>query len=340
MAGGGSTPSNTTQTTKTELPAWMEGASTDQYNQAKELAAKPYEAYSGDRIAGRTPDQVAAADAIRNMQGQTGAALGSLGGTVAAQIGGYRPDMVTPRTLAGTDLQPYMNPFTGEVEANSLRALEGTRQNSQNQIGDAFMSSKAFGGSRQALQSAVTDAQFGQQAGDLSAKLREANYNQAVAGATGDITRDLTGQQLNQRAGLDAAGINLAGYKTAGDLYGQAQKSNIADIGLLDTSGGAQQQMDQAGLDLKYQDYLEKAGYDRSQIDWLHQLLASSPGSQTTSINATGMAGGSKGSPAMGALGGALSGAASGAMIGGPAAPYTAAAGAVVGGVLGGLSSR
>lgn len=340
MAGGGSSPSNTTQTTKTELPAWMEGASTDQYAKAKEIAAKPYEGYGGSRIAGQNADQLQATQAIRDMQGQTGAALGSLGDAVGSQIGGYRADMVTPQTLAGTNLQPYMNPFTGEVETNALRALEGERRNSQNQIGDAFLSSKAFGGSRQALQSAVTDAQFGQQAGDLSSKLRMANFSQAQQAATGDITRDMTAQQLNQRAGLDAGQLNLAGYKTAGDLYGQAQKSNLADIGLLDTSGGQQQQMQQAGLDLQYQDWLEKQGYDRQQLEWLHQMLASSPGSQTTVVNSTGTPGGSKANPAMGALGGALSGASAGAMIGGPAAPYTAAAGAVVGGLLGGLGSR
>jgi hypothetical protein len=337
---GGSTPSNTTQTSKTELPAWMSGASENQFGWAKEVADRPYQAYDGQRIAGQSNDQLQAAQSIRDNYGETGAALGSLGDAVAGQVGGYQAQTVTPKTLAGTDLQPYMNPFTGEVETNALRALEGTRQNSQNQIGDAFLSSKAFGGSRQALQSAVTDAQFGQQAGDLSAKLRQANFAQAQQAATGDIGRDLTAQQLNQRAGLDAGQLNLAGYKTAGDLYGQRQKSDIADIGLLDNAGGQQQQMQQTGLDQKYADWLEAQGYDKSQIEWLHQLLVSSPGSQTTSINATGMAGGSRGSPAMGALGGALSGASAGAMIGGPAAPYTAAGGAVIGGILGGLGSR
>lgn len=331
-SGGGG---NTTQTTKTELPAWLEKAGEDNYHKSEEIARQPYQAYNGQRIAGQSPEQQQVGAQITGMQGDTSAALGSLGSTITSQIGGYNPQQVNAQRLGGMDLSQYMNPFTGEVETNALRALESTRQGAQNQIGDAFQSSKAFGGSRQALQSAVTDAQFGQQAGDLSAKLRQANFAQAQQAATGDITRDMTAQQLNQAAGLQGAGLNLQGYQAAADLVDRGHRADIADIGLLDTYGGQQQQMAQGGLDLKYQDFLEKQGYDKSQIEWLHQMLASSPGSQTTTV--TGNAGGSKGNMALGILGGAASGASAGSMI---APGYGTAIGAVAGGVLGGLGSR
>ena len=139
-----------------------------------------------------------------------------------------------------------------------------------------------------------------------------------------------------RQAGLQGAQIGLTGLKQAGDLYTSGQRSDIADVGLLDTLGQQEQQRNQAGLDLQYQDWLEKQGYDKQQIEWMGQMLASSPGSQTTTVNTTGSAGGSKGSAAMGVLGGALSGAAAGSVI----PVWGTAVGAVAGGLLGGLSSR
>jgi phage tail tape-measure protein len=79
---------------------------------------------------------------------------------------------------------------------------------------------------------------------------------------------------------------------------------------------------------------LEQQGYPKQQIEWLQQMIAGQPGSQTTSQTGTFAKGG--GNAAMGALGGALSGAAAGSVV----PVYGTAIGAVAGGILGGLSSR
>jgi hypothetical protein len=341
MPSGGSSGSTST---KVELPAWIESAGAANLGAAQNYVANtPYQAYDGQRVADRNADQNAAGDAIRGMQGQTGNLLAGLGGQaqqLASSSNPYTAQQITPQTLAGTDLQPYMNPFTGEVEANALKSLESSRQGAQSQLQDQFLSSKAFGGSRQALQSAVTDSLAAQKAGDLSSQLRQANFTQAQAAATGDITRNLQGQQYNQAANLQAGLANqqdlynrqTTGLKMAGDLYGSAQKSNIADVGLLDTLGQGEQAQTQAGLDVNYQNFLEKQGYTKQQIEWMGQMIGSSPGSQTTTQTSTRPGG----NAAVGALGGALSGAAAGSVV----PVYGTAVGAVVGGVLGGLSSR
>jgi hypothetical protein len=341
MSGGGSSGSTST---KVELPAWIEQAGAANLGAAQNYVANtPYQAYDGQRVADRNADQTAAGDAIRGMQGQTGSLLQGLGGQaqqLANSSNPYTAQQITPQTLAGTDLQPYMNPFTGEVEANALKSLESSRQGAQSQLQDQFLSSKAFGGSRQALQSAVTDSLAAQKAGDLSSQLRQANFSQAQAAATGDITRNMQGQQYNQAANLQAGLANqqdlynrqTTGLKMAGDLYGSAQKSNIADVGLLDTLGQGEQAQTQAGLDVNYQNFLEKQGYTKQQIEWMGQMIGSSPGSQTTTQTSTRPGG----NAAVGALGGALSGAAAGSVV----PVYGTAVGAVVGGVLGGLSSR
>lgn len=334
--GGGSGSSNTSQTTKVQLPAWLESASEANFARARNLAeTETYQPYTGERVAGTSPDQDTAAAQIRAMQGQTGGALQGLG-DASAQFGNWQPMQVSAQQLAGMDLSPYMNPYTGEVEANALKALESSRLQAQSGLEDRFLSSKAFGGSRQALQSAVTDAQTAQKAAETSAQLRQANFNQAQQAAVGDITRGMTAQQLNQAAGLSGAKLNLDALQQAGGLYGLGQKSNIADIGLLDTLGQQDQARQQAQLDIQYQNWLEEQGYDKSQIEWMGQMLAASPGSQTTTVNTTGNTGGSKASPAMGALGGAMTGASTGAVFG----PIGAGVGAIAGGLLGGLSSR
>jgi hypothetical protein len=52
MGGGGGQPKNTTSTTKTELPAWLNYAYTDFLGQTNAANAKPYESYGGQLNAG------------------------------------------------------------------------------------------------------------------------------------------------------------------------------------------------------------------------------------------------------------------------------------------------
>lgn len=89
MGGGGSK----TQTTEVKLPAWVENASLQNYQFAQQVAAQPYQAYTGQTVAGFSPDQMAAMDYARNnvgaYQGAYDAGLG-----YANEAAAYQPDQV------------------------------------------------------------------------------------------------------------------------------------------------------------------------------------------------------------------------------------------------------
>ena len=108
---------------------------------------------------------------------------------------------VDPQTLsAGADLSKYMNPYTQDVIDKTLPIMQQQLALSQNGQANAASAAGAFGGSRQAIQQGVTQAQGAQNMAQMAAQLNQATYGQAVQGAEHDIGNNLTSQQNNQAA--------------------------------------------------------------------------------------------------------------------------------------------
>ena len=68
---GSSSPQTTTTVNKTELPAWLNEASQKNLSIADSIAARPYQAYGGNTVAGFAPDTMAAWDYARSGVGAT-----------------------------------------------------------------------------------------------------------------------------------------------------------------------------------------------------------------------------------------------------------------------------
>ena len=79
----------------------------------------------------------------------------------------------------------------------------------QNQQQNAANSANAFGGSRQAIQQGVTQAQGAQNMAQMAAQLNQANFAQAQTGAQGDIANNLQAQLANQAAQQNQGNLNL-----------------------------------------------------------------------------------------------------------------------------------
>ena len=236
--GGGSKQS---QVSTVQLPAWVENASLQNYNFAQNVAAQPYQAYTGQTVAGFSPDQMAAMDYARNnvgaYQGAYDAGLGyanesaayqpdqvaapfldygySPGQIQQAQVNygyqpqqvnyGYQPDRIRGAQFSDADVSGYMNPYLNEVEANAIRNLQGATQLAVNKIGDQAAAAKAYGGSRQGISEGVAIAEGTKQAGELSAKLRADAYDKALQQITADQNRALQADMANQQTGLTAS---------------------------------------------------------------------------------------------------------------------------------------
>jgi hypothetical protein len=272
--GGSSQPAQTQQTSKVELPAWVNEASQENWQMAKDVAGRPLQQYQGDRVADTSKFTNQAYDLMQQylgstqglnakaegsydtaqsylgqagdmykstapVIGQAGAAFDKVGSTLDKASPLYDEAAGVYRGTTGNlDIQPFLNPYTNEVEqraiGNANTALDQrlAGQRSQAQLAGGF------GGSRFGVQQGVTEAEGARGIGDLSAALRK----QGIDYATSTAIADRAGKQAGA-AGLlgTAAGIGnqAAGYGQQGAGYlGQAGAIGNAAAGLANTAAG------------------------------------------------------------------------------------------------------
>lgn len=355
---GGGTPSNTTTTTKTELPPWLAAAAQRNIASAEELGNRPYQPYTGGMWANLTPQQQAAVGMaeqgsgyqpyIQGAANQLGTATGIATNVANAQAPQTTASLATAGQVAGQDLNPYMNPYTQSVIDKSLQGIDRTRQGALTGNQAAATAAGAFGGSRHGVVDALTNEAALRQSGELAANLNSANFNQAQQALIGDINRSTQNSQFNagqqQAAGALNANLSSAQLDRAlgaansigqfGQGYGQlgALQSGLygADYNRLLGIGNQLQDDTQFALDKQYEAYLRAQQYPIDMLNLRVGATAQTPygtnQSQTSPLYRNRTAG---------ALGGAASGAAAGATIGSVVPGIGTAVGAVAGGLLG-----
>jgi hypothetical protein len=242
MSSGGKVKTRTQDTT----PQYIRDQNIANIALANQIAAKPYTAYAGQRIANLNPFQQQAADAAGAL-GQSGQGLAQRGFNLLGGIGS-----------AADRISAYQNPFTNEVIDRSMSDLERQRQITGTADSAKAVAAKAFGGSRQAVQNALTNEAYARQAGDMSANLRYQGFNTALGAAQQDV---------QQQQGL-AQALQAAGYGALGQA-GQA--------------GDFLRGFNQQGLDQAYGDFLDKENYDLKRLGILQSAVQNAPFQTSTS---------------------------------------------------------
>lgn len=313
MAGGGGTP---TQVTKSEIPSWIQQPIQENIQLAGQLAARPYEAYQGQTVAGFSPMQQAAQQYATQGVGYSLPAYAQAQ-QVAAQETGYQ----APQFL-GSDISGYMSPYTQNVIDVAQQQLQRQTQQQLQNIGQQARAARAFGGSRQGLQEGVLRAEAARSAGELAANLQNQAFQQATALQQADFARQqaASGQRLGAAQQLAALG---AGGQAA---IGQ-------DVSLLAGLGSQQQALQQAQLQDQYRRWQEAQQYP---LQMLALRQAAIPGGGVGQTQTATTSGGTSASPFLSGLGGALSGAQLGYLVPG----LGTGLGAIGGGLLGLLGGR
>ena len=162
--GGSKTPSKTTQTV--DLPEWAKPYAKDALERGRALSNTPYQAYTGDRIAGFSPLQLQAQKAAEGLD------AGPEG--FQKQIGSY--------------MSPYMQNVV------DIQKREAGRQSGimGQQIAAKAASAGAFGGSRFGIEQAERDRNLAEQMGDIQARGSQSAYESAA-----NQFRQGIGQQQN-----------------------------------------------------------------------------------------------------------------------------------------------
>ena len=251
LKGGG----DKTTSTSTVDPA-TQARYDDLYNRAKGVAGQPFTPYTGARVAGFNPDQLAGFDATRNMFGR------SLSYDPTGQLNNLAQGPL--------DIQQFQNPYNDQVINNTLSDLNDARQMQIQSDQDAAIGRGAFGGSRSALLESETNKKFADVAGRTAGNLRQSGFNNAANLAMGD---------RNFRAGI----------------FGNQLADQYRGLGLLSDIGRQQQGLGQAGLDANYGEFMRALNYGPQQIGLLSDAVfggtPSTTDSTTTNRGALGRIG-------------------------------------------------
>ena len=288
MGGGGQTEqqSSTQQISQVQLPPWVNQAAQQNYALAQDIANRPLTQYSGQQVADTGPQMQQAWNLAAN-SGAAGADQYNAAQAGYLTAAGTPATQVTPQTLSGTSLQPYLDPFTSQVINTTMPLMQQQLAQAKMGTGDQATANRAFGGSRQGVQEGVADAQSALNAAQLNAQLQSQNFGQAQAAATGDITRNLQAQTANQAA--NQANINSL-IQASGGLAGlgtQAQQNQRQQFLELSTAGAQQQQQAQAIIDAQKAKFAQANAYPGQQLGVLQSALGMTPYGSTTMGSST-----------------------------------------------------
>jgi hypothetical protein len=281
-----SAPSHTTQTSEVKLPEWVDQAGQENYQLAQLLGEQKFQQYKGDRVADVDPMMLKAQNYLQNGLQKSTQAYGRAS-NLFDKISDFKlhPEQVTMGSLADTNLQPYMNKYTGQVVDKSMEALNDSRLQSLMGNADAAQAAGAFGGSRHGIVDAVTNSETAKNAGLLSSQLYSNAFTNAQQAAQSDIAGKYTSDLANRDSGIQAQLARLQGMQTgatglmsAADASNAARQQNYTDL----MQGGLfNQQQRQREIDSDMQKFGEKRDYDLQNLNLRLSALGMSPYGKT-----------------------------------------------------------
>ena len=236
-----------------------------------------YPSYTGDRFtdpgADMTQYEQITRDNLANIPGQS-----LFDRSVAATESARAPiaDIVAG-SFAGSDLDPYMNPYTDSVIDASLADIEKERQAQILRNNAIATQAGAYGGDRAALVNAQTDRAAADRKAEVAATLRARGFDKAAELYAADADRRMLGDRSNQltdvyeqRNQLSAANDLLNAFTRGSDAY----RNVLDDFRGTAIAGDARAQQE---LDFLFNEHLASQGYDQDMIDNLIRLFSAAP---------------------------------------------------------------
>lgn len=337
MGGSSHETQQTNQVQQNQIDPEQKALLMGNYATAQGNAAKLNQPYGGVLTAGFNPTQTQTQGLLSGLaqdpryMNTANAATSAIGGVLGSPLSGninaqnvsaspYTASTYNPAQLAGTDLNPYMNPFQKNVIDASIaqngyaRAQQGVADNA------AATAAHAFGGSRQGVQAAETTGQYDRNNQQNLAALNSANFGQAQNAAGNDINARNTASQFNAGAGNSAnqfnssQGLNAGIFNATQNQNAQQQSfgNNMASqqgllaaaaalqgannnalntatqqAGLLGAVGDVQQQQQQTEYGNEYQNWLTGQNMTAQEQSILNSALGLMPNQQTVTTNGT-----------------------------------------------------
>lgn len=306
-----------TETSTTSIPDEYKPYFEDMLARQQAASLTPYTTYQSQRLAENNADINASHQMVRDFaaQGQPGTEQAmAMTGNAAAGIGAFANadpyqfsqfNFSGPGQFDATAAKQYMSPYVQNV-----LDLQKQQANRDYQIQNASRSAQAiqagaFGGSRQAVQQGMaeddllnrqnmTQATGLQNAYSDAQKMFEADRQARMAteqARAAELSRVQSGQSTENynynQMGL--RGLELQGTM-ANQLSTLEQRARAGDVQaaqLLEASGKQEQAMQQAGLDIGYQDFANQRDWNKNQLNNYTNVVQGLPVGNVGQTNST-----------------------------------------------------
>jgi len=260
--------STSTQTQAVNLPDYIAPYVDRTLDKFEAFANEEYMPYSGSRVADFNADQLAGFQRYRDLDPNN--PMQTQGGGIVGQAAQGLLDQANQRwdqSQADHYMSPYMQSVVDIQKREALRDF-GTQQAG---VQAAAYRAGGFGGDRHAIVDAENYRNLNQNLGDIQAT----GLQSAYTNAQGQFNADRAGA-TGAYSGAAGAGNTLAGI-------GQQNFQNqlAANQGLMGI-GNQQQGLQQQGLDVGYQNFLDQRDHPLKQAQIMQQGYQGMPMTQTT----------------------------------------------------------
>jgi hypothetical protein len=305
---GGGGGGNTTQTSySTNLPEYAKPFYEELLKQTGKqvyqtdasgnvTGVQPYVPYTGERVAGFTPEQEKVQTEVAGLtapggfgRAATGLGVGEAMGYGTAGLGlgqafGYTPTAISGGTFGAPEAAAYMSPYASNVTDIAVREARKQADLAKTAGMSGAIGRGTFGGARQALLQSEQERGAQQNIANIRAQGQQDAYLNAQKQFEADQARRIKAAELGQQGQQFAAGLGkdlgVAGLQTGleasakqGALAATEQVSNLERLKAQAASAGEKQALQQEINNLKYQTFQEQKNYEKAQLDYLSNIL-------------------------------------------------------------------
>jgi len=277
----------TQQTSSTSIPKYITNAGKSLVRKAENLT-KPYQPYTGERVAGFTGDQENAFQSVRDIV----ASAPQVGDEALAGARTYASapgQSISTERIVDEDgrlgkIDDYMNPYTKLALDSAIAEITREADRQSNRIGAQATSAGAFGDARHGILESLNNLRTSEAVGDTAGNFLTNAFNTAMNQRSGDLNRFLNADQANAQYAETALGRGLTGSGALIDRAGAEQSRLLNEVQALLGVGNQQQNNEQAQLDADYEEFWKKYLHQFSSLEALGGALRGAPfeTSQTT----------------------------------------------------------
>lgn len=275
---------NTYGTTTANIPQWLSDYTQGLIAKQNQIAAQGYQAYTGPRVAGFTPDQNNAFSMVRSNVGNYQPELNEATVDTKGALTSSQPYFTAAGQSTPNAIQGYLNPYMKAVTDQGTRiAMQNYNEKIMPGINSQFIGSGQSGSSAnldKVLQAGRDVTDNIQQNAD--AQLAQ-GYNSSAAQFASDAGR-------NAQLGTAVGALDLNAASGLNQLAQSRQALGLTDEKALQASGQEQQQNTQQNLDTAYGDFNQQRAFPTQAVTNIANLVQGLPRDTTTQTTSTGPA--------------------------------------------------